>query len=306
MAADAATTYQCVQCRKTKPGRFTRPVQPGTIATGWASKGKGLPAWYCYTCLPRGQGRDEVGQQPDLTPPKTLVMAKIDPAKTKTEGLQVVQGLQKAVYELEVQTEEQYQVADALLARVRSARKTWGDRMERIIRPMRTALDEVYSLNRDVDKPLGQQEDFIKSRMKAFKLEELRQLNAAKQAQQAEDDRLAREAWEKEQAALAAKTPQMRGKLEAQAEKLTEQRAEVLAQEMAAPVAASNSSSRSKKLVRVTDLLAFCGGIGDGTIPHDVVAVLAGPLAKHLKESPDDVASWPGVEIVDDIQIVGR
>lgn len=240
-------------------------------------------------------------------PAKVTVIGKApDLEKTKQEGLTISMGLQGAATTLKINTATDYETADAILGRVRVARKTWGERMERIIRPMRTALDEVYGLNREVDKPLAAVEETIKGKMKAFKLEEQRQIQAAQREQQEEADRLRREQEEKARLAETARTAQLRGKMAAQAERLTEKVAEVEARETPAPVLVNSSSTRNKKIAKVTDVLAFCGGVSDGTIPHDVVAILAGPMAKHLKDSPEDVAQWPGVEVVDDIQIVGR
>lgn len=235
-----------------------------------------------------------------------LIVRPGDLIKTKQDGLAVLTPLQSASVSLTIRTEADYQVADAMLAKVRTARKTWGDRMERIIRPMRTALDEVYGLNRDVDRPLEAVETTIKQKMKVFKLEEQRVIQETAIAQQAEADRLRREAEEKEALAAKAKTAQMRGKLAAQQERLQERIIEVESQPIQAPVQANSSTTRPAKIIRVKDLLAFCGAIADGAIPHDIIEVKQGMLNKQYKDNPEEVAQWPGVTIEDDIQILGR
>lgn len=304
----ATETYHCVVCKKNRPGRFTRVKEPGTIGKGWPSRGKGLPAWYCYTCLPAGSGSDETKDTPmPVKTPAPVVLAKMgDLSKTKQEGLAVVSPLQVQVDTLEVLTAEDYALADTLLARVRTARKTWNERMERIIRPIRTGLDELYSLNREVDKPLMRLEESVKGQMKEFKLIEQREIAAAEQKKFEAVEKLRREAEEKQRQAEAARTPQVRGRLMVSSERLQQAAVVVEQQETQAPVQAVSSSSRKLKVVKVKDILAFCGAIADGAIPHDMIIVHPGPLAKAYKENPEEVAQWPGIEIVDDVQIVGR
>lgn len=53
-------TYKCVKCSHTREGRFTR-LNSGRSGS-WTKSS--LPAWWCFICLPLGQGRGEDGQQP--------------------------------------------------------------------------------------------------------------------------------------------------------------------------------------------------------------------------------------------------
>jgi hypothetical protein len=231
----------------------------------------------------------------------SVLPARIDPQAEKQEALKLAQPLVDAVQVLSVTTEEEYQEADGILARVRSARKVWGDRLEKIIRPIRTGLDELYTLNREGDRPFQVLEDSIKAKMKDFKVAELRRIQAAA----AEEDRLKREAEEKARAAEAAKTPQMRGRLESQAAQL-EQKAAAVAWSAPTPVAAVSSVTRQTKGWRIKDEDAFYKGLAEGYIPRDVMDIKVGTMNRHLRDDPEGMEAWPGVEVFDDVQIVGR
>lgn len=235
-----------------------------------------------------------------LTPAKSSLIT------TRDEGLKLISPISMEVEDLEVFDADTYAVADALFGRIKKARRTWTERMEKIIRPIRTGLDELYSLNREVDKPLGKLEDAVEAKMKIYKLEEARQIRDAERLQQAELDRLQREADAKEAAALNARTAQMRGKLEAARQRIVEQAEVVLTQEIVAPVQGEKSSTRSLRLCRVSDLLAFASGVATGTIPTACITVNTPELNRQFKRDPTLVEGWPGVEGYDDVQIIGR
>jgi hypothetical protein len=297
-------TYHCTGCGKTRPGRFTR--RKDQSFGGW-SQGSHIPNYWCYTCLPEGDGRGEDMPRKkaiDVTPTKAITLPTKLP--TKDEGLQLVQPLQDAVKALHILSEEHYQEADRLLARVTTAKRVWDEKMEPIIRPIRQGLDNLYALNREILKPLDQMAEDIKNEMKTFKRKELQALQEASRKKAEEEERLRREAQEKEEAAERAKTPQMRGKLQAQAER-AQQQAEAVAQTaIPAPVRAEASSVRPVRKVRVADLNAFLRGIIDGYIPSEAVSVAQPVLNQAFKDDPDGMQAWPGVEVYDDIQIVGR
>lgn len=227
------------------------------------------------------------------------VAPKVDPQAMKQEALILIQPFANAVDAMTIETEEEYHAADALKLRIRNARKTWGARLERIIRPSRQVLDELYELNRDGDRPLGALEDKVTDAMKAFKL---RELQAAREVEK-ERERLKAEADAKLRAAEAARTPQMKGKLQTQAARVQQQAETIQAPQ---PVFAEHSSVRPVKKVRVVNIIHFCQGIVDGYVPTDCIEVLQGKLNQALKDDPEGMAAWPGVEVYDDVQIVGR
>lgn len=298
-----ADIYKCAQCGKNREGRFTR--RKGESSWG---KGNNLPRWTCYPCLPLGQGRGEDETDVMAKKPTTKTTASPINAKlpSKEESLAVISPLQADVSTLVVTDEESYQKADYLLSRIGQARKTWGERMEKIIRPIRQGLDEIYALNREVDKPLESLDKAVRKEMTAFKTEERRLIREADEAKAREEQRLRDEAEIKERAAQTAATPQLRGRLSAQAARLTEQAETVAQQETPAPVQAARSSERVPEKVRVNDLGLFLQGILDGTIAPEAITVDQVWLNKQFRNEPTVVAAWPGVEKYEDIQIVRR
>ena len=297
------TDLVCTSCHKKKPGRFTR--RPQAAGGGW-DQGLSLPYWYCYICLPLGQGRDEQGVDP-MPAKSALVAPKLNPATVKQEGLSTLTPLQTAIADLpSVLTAEDYIDADTLRDRIRNARKTWKDRMEKIIRPIRQGLDELYSLNRDVDVPLGTLEDSVTGRMKVFKLEETRLLRAAEEAREQEAQRLRNEAAQKELASEQARTVQMRGRLHAAAARAWSQAEEVEQEEIPTPIQVASSTTRPKRSPVVTDRTAFLKGIVAGYVPENCIAIIQPTLNRYYRDDPEGMAAWPGVTLVDDIQIVGR
>lgn len=295
-------------------GRFTRRK---LAATGkFSSKGAAgdISNWWCYRCLPPGEGRDE--DQQTANQERSKVVAKVaqvlpatkpeKQAEIKRDGLALVSPLQLAVNSLEVTDQESYLEADSLLARVRVVRKQWGTRMEGIIRPIRQGLDEVYGLNRDVDRPLEALEKSIKQVMGDFKLGEQRVLQAAQEAQRIESERLRREAEEKAWKATEAATPKLRERLQQQAAILEQKAVDVEAAEQPQAVVGLNSSSRKVKKWRVTDIKAFAKGVVDGYIPENCLLVNHSTTDVEFKNDPEGFECWPGVETFDDVQIVGR
>lgn len=308
-----ADTYRCVLCKKTKTGRFTR--RRDAASGGW-DQGMQLPAWYCWVCLPAGQGRDEGDET--VAQKKATVIDVVPEVKGKAELVKTQQevlttGAEIKLEALEVRsikTEVDYIKADAVLGKIRLARKTWGvvwDRiLEKSIKPIREGLDELYALNRGVDGPLDLMETTIKQEMKAFKVRELEAINAAKRKQEQEAARLQREAEEKERQAAAARTPQMRGKLTAAAEKLTTQAEAVKETPLRMAVQTASSSTRSKKAWRVDDMAKFIAAVADGTLPEDALMVCKTSMDQYFKNDPEGMEVWPGVTVYDDVQIVGR
>lgn len=238
--------------------------------------------------------------------------ASVNQEAVKQEGLQVLEPLAHSVDGLEVITPADYHRADQVLHRIKAARKTWSDRMEKIIRPIRQGLDELYGLNREVDKPLEALEETVKSRMKSFKVEELRQLRAAEAERERETARLRREAEEKAAAALKATTAQMKGRLQAAATRMVQQAMVVEQQETPAPTIAESSTTRPVQKVRIANLTHFIQGIVDGYVPEDcidnpkVLDALQSKLNAYFKADAEGMKAWPGVEVYEDVQIVGR
>lgn len=230
---------------------------------------------------------------------------RVDPAAIKQAGTALLLPLQGTVQTLLVRTEDEYQGADQVLGRIRQARKTWADKMEPIIRPIRQGLDNLYALNREVDKPLELMEGKVKGAMQEFKRLELAAIREQQRLREAETARLQAEAEAKIRAAETARTPQMQGKLQAQAARASEQ-AEMVAQMAApAPVRAVSSSTRTVTRYRV-NMAQLIKGIVDGYVPPQAVELSTRYLDQQLKDDPEGLKAWPGVDVYEDVQIVGR
>lgn len=317
--------YHCVICKKEKEGRFTR--QKGASARGSFPH---MPFWACFTCLPLGQGRDEtetdvakaiskkteavaaatasLGVAVGSTAPTAAPRQEL--TKAKTDILVLMPTLTTEVAELTITDAASYEYADTLLGRISTIQKKWAPfwaRMkEKVIDPIRSGLEELYEINREVERPVAQLEEKVKAKMKAYKQLELRIAQEAQRLKQAEVDRLAREAEEKARQAAEAVTPQVRGRLEKASQKLQEQSIAVSQQEVAEPVKGSSSGTRAPKVPTVKDLNAFLLGITKGEVPEDCIQVVATKLKAYYKEDPEAVASFPGVVIEDDIVVVKR
>lgn len=305
-----ADVHACIQCKKNKQGRFTR-VASG--ADGPWTKGH-LPSWHCYACLPKGKGRGETEEEAVTVTAIKPVSPKVILADKK-EGLAQIEPLQLAMAKIQtITTPAQYQAADAVLGKVITARKWWKAKMygdktaPGPIPAIKSGLDMLYALNREVDNPLDAMETGLKARMKAFKQLELDQQRAA-DAEKAEREQEAIEELERAAAAEAkAKTPTQKA---AAAEAVEEAEAAYIETQTTqfVPVQGSSSSTRipKKPIIKTTaDLMAFCLGIAEGDIPSELIEVKQGMLNKLYKDDPETVAAFPGVTIIDDIQIVGR
>lgn len=226
--------------------------------------------------------------------------------KARTEGNALVSPLKNKVESLVIDCEEAYQEMDGLLAQIMNARRVWLAKIDPIIAPIRAGLDLLYSLKNDIKDPLDDYEKIAKKKMKDYKLEEARQLRLA------EDNRLAkietdrRAAEEKQRKADAAKSKPLKQKLETEAAALTTN-ADILDLGGAAkPVVAANSTVRAKKVAQVGNLSKLLQGIIDGVIPDDIIQINQVELNTAYRIDPETVASWPGVTIIDDINISGR
>lgn len=242
--------------------------------------------------------------------PQVLPAASVVEPKEKGELVQLIPTLTTEVQELSIKTAEDYAYADGLLSRVRAARGIWKPIWARIqeksIKPIRDGLEGLYEMNREVDGPLEKLEEAIKRPMKAFKIHEAFEIARKRQLQEAEVARLAREAEEKQRAAEQAKTPQMRGRLVAQAAKAQEQSEVIAAIEAPAPLQVEGSGTRTKKKPEVSDRAVFLKAMADGFIPEDCIIINQAKLNAYYKDDPEGMQVWPGISIVDDIQIVGR
>lgn len=251
----------------------------------------------------RGQSKATAKPQPEVA--AAVVAPPVIITRTKEDGLALIPPLRADVERLTITSAAEYHTADGILARIRAARSAWRGRMEKIIRPIRSGLDELYKLDRDVDKPLESLEKTVKQEMAAYKLEEGRRIQEEQDAIDRETERLRRQIAEQAAKEASARTTQMRERAQQKRVELEEQEADVI---LAAPepVKAAQSSTRTVQKWRVVDPLKFFAAIGEGMLPAECGSVNVVEMNKQFKADPEGMKAWPGVEVFDDIIIAGR
>lgn len=273
----------------------------------------------------------------------TLVPQKPSPVmvQKRVEGLTLVSPLRHLVTALVVKTAEDYLQADALLARVNTAEATWALKINPIREPidkamaeLKLSLEGVKALDDEVAVPLATLKASIKQKMKDYKVLEATQIREAKQLQDEAARRLRDEAAKKQLAETAAKTPQMKAKL-AQARADLETAAQVVEMPTAesTPIRGVSSTSRTVQKVRVKDVDAFLSALaayapvsgvykmrvppltlltmhttrtGEQIPEGSAIDKITAEITKIYSTQPGVVASWPGVELYDDVIIAGR
>lgn len=317
-------TYQCATCGKVRAGRFTR--RRSGAAGSWTpgdSQRRSIPYWFCYTCLPLGEGRDEEAQ----VPIKSEKVSHIQPSQAPQalsatierehrQGLALANPLIQELGRLHVTTAEEYLVADQLLGKVRNARKQWGTIWQqfytRVVQPQKAALDNMYAINREIEKPLEDGEKKLKTAMADYKTEERRLLEEANRKRDEEANRTEQLIAET-QAKLATAKGSVKRVLNNNLERL-ENRQQAIMEDVPLPVLASNSSERTIKVLKVNNLLRLAQFLASDEIdPQDLAAQavleaveLAIQRAGRTQAEKERLSQWPGVSLVDQAQIVGR
>lgn len=199
-----------------------------------------------------------------------------------------------------------FNLADTLLKRIRDARTFVAEKFEPIIRPTRVRLDHYYALRRELDGPLDTAEKNVKAAMRTWQMADLKRIADEKASQQAEIDRLEREA-------LAARNRAEKARTDATAAKHTEvavvleRKADIAAAlPIDNPTVAQSSNTRTFRNIRITDKFAFIAAIAAEIIPMELVDINPAALKLEHKRSPGEVESWPGVEGFDDLLIAAR
>lgn len=243
--------------------------------------------------------------------PEGVTDAKTSLVKTQAIVTKLTTDIATEVEELEITSPQLYAYADELLGRIREGRGKWAQVWNRIqektIQPIRQGLEELYSLNRDVDKPAEALEAAVKAKMKAYDLRLLREKQEEEAARNREAQRLLDAAEEKKKLAAKATTPQAKGRLEKQAEQAIAAAEEVLeAPSDVVEVKAENSGKRTKPAWRIRDMEKFIVGVTRDYVPTEALMVNKKFIDDQFRQDPEAVESWPGIEVYDDIQIVGN
>jgi len=247
-------------------------------------------------------------------PTKALAKTKPTPpalVKTEVKGTRLVTPLQNAVEELTIETAEDYQTADEILTGIQQARKSWASEMEGTdkepgpLRAARIMKQSVDALNRKIDGPLATLETQVKAKMREWKLEDARRIAAEQERIAAEQAKLTAKIEETANKELAARTAQMRERL-AERRRQLEAEAEEKAAEVPEETKGEHSTVRRVRKWRIADQEAVLRGVIQGHIPQSVVMTDNAAVNKQWLLDPDVVASWPGFEVYEDIQIAGR
>ncbi len=236
----------------------------------------------------------------EVVPPATLVQLRKDLTPARTLLTQVTTLI------VEYPDAASYEEADKLLSIIRCNVKKIEKGIAPILDPLNEARKALLALKHDMQDPLDDAEQAIRSKMRAWKMQEHRALAEAEEQRQQEIEAKRQEAEEKEAAAARAKTSAVRQRLEAEALQ-AQVEAEVLEEEPEAPaVQVVGSGTRKVKVWEVADLEQVIAGVTEGKIPLDVLTVDRAKVTEYFRESQTEVASWPGFLVKDDVRIVGR
>lgn len=242
-----------------------------------------------------------------ITPPvQGLQVASSESEKV----LALMPDLTSRVDDLTIQTDEDYELADAVLGQINDLRKGWGKIwtviQEKTIKPIRQGLEGLYEIDRRVEKPAEALAKRLRDKMTAYQREKLAIQQRQEQQEREERERLEREAERKRQQAEQAKTPQLRGRLESQATQLEEKATAVQSSGFyqTMPTGTRSAPRRGKKVEYTLDDLLV--GIIEGDIPPSMITVNVADIMAQWKLDPEKVEKWPGVKIVDDVNVVGR
>lgn len=253
--------------------------------------------------------------------------------KARTEGIQLVSPLKPAVDALVIVDGEGYIHADALLSRIKTARALWATKIAPIRGPIDKAITElknslvgIKALDSEVDGPLEVLQEKVRRAMAEYKIEEAREIREAQEEKDRQAARIREEARKKEQQAIAAKTPQLKAKLE-QARADLEATATLVETNVPTPVQAASSATRWVTKVRISDPVKFVAALKSYTpragiyeLGHPPLTILThktlrngemreddSPLdamraevSKIFSVQPGVVQTWPGVEVYDD------
>lgn len=212
------------------------------------------------------------------------------------------------VNELQITSNEGFLVADGMLGQISVALKSWKEDIDPILKPQKEALAAAQALDRKVRQPLEGAEEIIKRKMKEWKLQELRLLQAAEDEKEKAAQLLRDQAAEQARRATSAATPQLRARLENRRKELERQAEEVEQQETQELTRGSESGARTKFKWRLTDIKVFATFISahQGGSLAGLIEVNEKAMNEMFKNFPEQVMEFPGIEVYEDLDIVRR
>ena len=253
----------------------------------------------------------------------------------KAEADQTISPIVQAARGIVISDDKSYNLADAFLAKIRTARKSdVFARLRRIIDPIRAGLDELYAVERGIKEPLDEAEKHVKGKMRTWQLAEQERVRKEEEAQrrkqeeldrqerarQREIERIEQEKADAERRAQEGRTRASRLQAQQEADDLQRQQDEAaeaqrkadaiaaatVAASIVQPVKAASSVVRKTSKVRVVDIVKLAEAVGKGLVPETMIQIDAVQLNLMLKNNREWVREWPGVEIYEDVEIAGR
>jgi hypothetical protein len=227
----------------------------------------------------------------------------------RAQGLSLINPLKIRVEAIEIKDADDYALADETLTAIMLAQKAWEGRLDPIISPIRSGLDLLYDLKRDILKPLQSLEKIVKGRMVEWKSIEKAKVQQALQEKEEAERVLQKELADKEIAEAKARTKPMLDRILEQKSRL--QQALVDKQnEIIEPIKVAGSSARSRKVWKTKDKLAFVKYLvkdrPDLLSLIQIDSVQMNALFK-LQRDELELGEWmPGIEIEEDINIAGK
>lgn len=280
----------CVYCQLDKPGRLL------TLRKGWNQRLGSY--WACYDCAPESS---------DMPPKKTVAPpATTDLLAIKRQGLPLLSIKSKVMAVRAPKTAEEFDQADAMLGVVSTTLKKWDALIEPVLGPLKRAEKELKSamtgakaLNKEITDPLHEMEDMLRAGMKAFKVEEQRQIEAGARQRRELEHQLERQ---QEAALTAPRTPQRQRAEQAVAS--IEERIDALPE--IPETSGLFSTVRTRRMWRIADPDAFYAGIVNGDIPKEAAPVSTVYMNQMFRDHGEGINAFPGVETFDDPIIAKR
>ncbi len=239
-----------------------------------------------------------------MTPTEIIPRAEV--VKATREMMATTGPVVTTATSLIVRDSDSYAVADGLLKQIRAARKTVDARLGTIINPIRSGLDSLYTLRTELDTPLKNAEDQVKGKMKAFQILEDERLREGLKLRALEIEKAKQEAAKLEEKAAKATRPSVKTVLEGKADAAVERVLEAQAVTVAPAPKGTSSSVRKIRRPVIKNLSELVRAAVDGQVPIDIIDINMQAVRAYFRDSPDIVTQWPGVDIIEEVLIVGR
>lgn len=216
--------------------------------------------------------------------------------KASTEAVAKLGALQvQAKTITKITTDDEYLEVDKIRGEVDAYLKWWEPQYREVKDPLLQATQALDKMNRTMTQPALTMKAAITGLMADYKRGQLRAKQEAEQEELERAEALRRQAEK-------VKAPALKAKLEAeavQAQEVAQQIAEVQT------VQGNLTHDRIVKKWRITSLRQLLAGIMAGDVPEDVLLINEVQMNSYFKEDAKTFSEFPGVEIYEDVQIIG-